>query len=310
MPKILDFPAALELAGVTVRYLDGWEKPARPGYYYREIGGDPAGHMHHHTATISYNPNRDKANGYAGLGREGSTRLYQENYGDNNMFPVYTIANIYPAPISSGAGDEAVLEKVRAGIEVDGRSGKDTPDWYGNTHYWNTEWVLDGIGTHIDRRVWDMMIVVCQVQNDVMDWTRANHIGHGHHTRRKIDLRGGQFTDFDDTINHLRDAIDGGAPPIITPPPEEENMYIEVKYGDGFRASPEMKPAVAGWQGTTKLLGNPDGNSGSASGVDGVFGNGTKAATRKTQALIGVTVTGIADKDTRLKAERYLIDNR
>jgi len=226
--KILDFPQALELAGVTVRYLDGWEEPARRGYVYREADGDPAGHMHHHTASSSYNPNRDKASGYAGLGREGSTRLYQENYGDDNMFPVYTIANIYPAPISSGAGDKAVLEKVRAGIEVDGRSGRDTPKWYGNTHYWNTEWILDGIGTHIDRRVWDMMIVVCQVQNDVMGWTRVNHIGHGHHTRRKIDLYGGQFTDFDDTINHLRDAIDGAAPPIIPPiiPPPEDEMKL------------------------------------------------------------------------------------
>ncbi len=34
------------------------------------------------------------------------------------------------------------------------------------------------------------------------------HIAHGHHTGRKVDLYGGQYTDFDDTINHLRDDME------------------------------------------------------------------------------------------------------
>jgi len=307
MPKVLDFPAALELAGVTVRYLDGWEEPARPGYYYRETSGDPAGHMHHHTASSSYNPNRDKANGYAGLGRDGSTRLYQENYGDENMFPVYTIANIYPAPISSGAGDKGVLEKIHAGFEVDGRSGRDTPGWYGNTHYWNTEWVLDGIGTPIDRRVWSMMVDVCQVQNDVMDWSRINHIGHGHHTRRKIDLYGGQFTDFDDTINHLRDDMSGAMPPVIPPiipPPEEKYMYVEVQYSDGFNSNPDKRAAVKAFQAALNEKGFVDDNTqDNKCALDGKYGNGTKRACEAFQASVGLPVTGKGDKATRAAAE-------
>jgi hypothetical protein len=207
MTTMLDFPEALEAAGVNVRVLDTWELIDPAGYVWREHDGDPAGHMHHHTASASYKPNTTKANGYAGMSKHDSERLYQEDYGDS--VPVYTIANAYPAPVSSGAGDVSVLHRVRKGIEVVGRQGSDTPGWYGNTHYWNTEWVLDGIGSPIEQAVWDMMLVVCQVQNELMNWTNYHHIAHGHHTRRKVDLWGGQFSDtnrdgFTKTVEALR----------------------------------------------------------------------------------------------------------
>ena len=210
--SMTDLPAALEAAGVNVRVLDGWDTPAQSGYYWREDNDNPAGAMWHHTATTSYTPNRDKANGYAGLSMNGSDRLYQEDYGDGDFQPVYTIANAYPAPISSGAGDYSVLERVRAGLEVVGRQGPDTPNWYGNTHYWNTEVVLNGIGSPIDQKVWDMMLTVSDVLNDLMGWTPYHHISHGHHTRRKIDLWGGQFSNtnkdgFDKTIIALREQM-------------------------------------------------------------------------------------------------------
>jgi len=155
-------------------------------------------------ATTGVKTNRDKANGYAGLSMNGSDRLYQEDYGDGDFQPVYTIANAYPAPISSGAGDISVLERVRAGVAVVGRQGPDTPGWYGNTHYWNTEYVLDGTGSPVNQKVWDMMLTVCRVQNELMGWTPNMHIGHAHHTRRKIDLWAGQYADFDETIIQLR----------------------------------------------------------------------------------------------------------
>jgi hypothetical protein len=68
--------------------------------------------------------------------------------------------------------------------------------------------VLNGIGAYIDVRVWDMMAKVCQVQNDLMGWTRANHIGHYHHTRRKIDLYDGRDKDANETVLKLRDAME------------------------------------------------------------------------------------------------------
>jgi len=165
--------------------------------------------MHHHVASTKYTPNRDKANGYPGLSYHGSDRLYQERYQGDGYEAVYTVANAYPAPISSGAGDRTVLDKIRTGQEVLGRQGPDTPGWYGNTHYWNNEWVLDGTGSWVDDAVWDMMVVVCQVQNDLMGWTELNHICHAHHTRRKIDLWNGKYSDtnrdgFDKTIIALR----------------------------------------------------------------------------------------------------------
>lgn len=208
MTRMLELPDLLWRAGINVRLLDGWDTPAKSGYYWREDSGDPAGHMHHHTASAAYTPNRDKANGYAGLSLDGSERLYQEDYGDGLYEPVYTIANAYPAPVSSGAGDYGVLEKVRAGIEVVGRQGVDTPNWYGNTHYWNTEYVLNGTGAPLDQRVWDMMVKVCVIQNQLMGWDRARHIGHGHHTRRKIDLWDGDFADFNETMIGLRNDME------------------------------------------------------------------------------------------------------
>lgn len=201
--------AALEAAGVTVRYLQGWDTPRLDRYVWREPSGEPAGHMHHHTASGHYDPNRDKANGYAGLSYQGSSVLYQERYNEGDYVPVYAIANAYPAPISSGGGDITVLERVRAGIEVTGRQGPDTDGWYGNTHYWNTEWVCKGDGSPVDPAVWEMMLIVTEVQNDLMGWTPNMHIAHAHHTRRKIDLWNGTYTNFNETIEELRTQMGG-----------------------------------------------------------------------------------------------------
>lgn len=220
MSILLNWPEALEAAGVPVRVLPNWDEVHVIGgtpYDWRESDGEAAGMMHHHTASVVYTPNDEKASGYAGLGIEGSNRLYQEDYGDNEMFPVFTIANAFPAPISSGYGVRAVLEQfVKENIPFTGRPGSDD-NWAGNTHYINIEWVLDGTGSPIDQRVWDMMVTVCQVTNELMSrpghlWTPARHVAHGHHTRRKIDLWGGQFSHtnvdgFDKTLMALREAM-------------------------------------------------------------------------------------------------------
>lgn len=217
MTRMLELPDALREAGVIVRTLPGWDEPYRDGYEWRDESGEPVGHMHHHTATTSYVPNREKANGYAGLSFEAGDRLFQEDYGEGEWVPVYVIANAYPAPVSSGRGDRKVIEQVKRGELVTGRPGPDTWDpgtgyFYGNTYWWNTEYILDGIGMGIDEAVWDMMITVCEVQNDLMGWDDANHIAHGHWTGRKIDLWNGDFTDFDKTIIALRSLTKEGRP--------------------------------------------------------------------------------------------------
>ena len=221
MTKMLQLPAALEAAGLNVRVLEGWDHPDDGDYYYREepnadtAESDPAGVMHHHTAGGHYTPNREKANGFAGLSYQGSETLYQERYNEGRYDPVITIANAYPAPISSGAGDYSVLERVRGGIEVVGRQGPDTPDWYGNTHYCNFEWVCKGDGSPVDPATFEMMLVVCDVMNDMYQWNPNHHIGHGHHTGRKIDLWDGTYggtahTGFDLTIEALREQMGTG----------------------------------------------------------------------------------------------------
>ena len=124
MTLMLQLPAALEAAGLNVRTLDGWDEPHvndDEPYLWRETNKDAAGVMHHHTAGGHYTPNRDKANGFAGLAYQGSETLYQERYNEGRYDPVITIANAYPAPISAGAGSYPVLERVRQGLEVIGR---------------------------------------------------------------------------------------------------------------------------------------------------------------------------------------------
>ncbi len=309
MTKLLDLPAALEAAGVNVRVLPGWNTFARPGYDWRENDGEPAGEMAHHTASTAYTPNRDKANGYAGLSYNNSQRLYQERYEGDGYEAVYTVANAYPAPISSGAGNIGVLEKVRRGVEVVGRPGPDTTNWYGNTHYHNTEWVLNGTGAPIDQEVWDMMVLVSQVLNDLMGWTRANHIAHGHHTRRKIDLWGGQFSStnrdgYDLTLLALRDAMDGAVviPPPIDPPPDgDEYMFPTLREGDGFinGPNPQYRAAVKAEQIMLAYHEFKDEKStdGTCS-ADGARGPGTVTASKAFQSAKGLTSDGVCGPKT------------
>lgn len=307
MTKLLQLPDLLRDAGVFVRTLKGWDSPARSKYYYREGRGgpdaDPAGHMHHHTASGGYTPNRDKANGYAGLSYEGSERLYQERYNEGNYFPVYTIANAYPAPISSGAGDINVLDAVRDGDEIRGRQGPDTPDWYGNTHYWNTEYVLDGTGSPLDPAVFDMMVVVAQVQNELMGWTEMMHIGHGHHTRRKIDLWDATWsntnkTGFDLTIEALRESMGGDTPPIQPPipPPTGDYMFPTLREGDGYLdgPNPEYRAAVKAEQIMLAHHGFADSKTqDGACAADGARGSGTTQASKDFQSAKGLVSDGI-----------------
>ncbi len=308
--KLLDFPAALAEAGVNVRVLPGWDTYARSNYDWREKDKNPAGHMHHHTASTGYTPNRDKANGYAGLSYHDSQRLYQERYEGDGYEPVYTIANAYPAPISSGAGNFAVLERVRAGLEVVGRPSSDTPNWYGNTHYWNTEYVLNGTGAPLDQGVWDMMVLVCQVQNDLMGWTKNNHICHGHHTGRKIDLWDATWSDtnrngYDETIKALRRAIDNAViiPPPIDPPPDngDEYMFPTLREGDGFvnGSNPQYRAAVKAEQIMLAYHDFKDEQStdGTCS-ADGARGPGTTQASKDFQRAKGLVPDGVCGPDT------------
>ena len=226
--RTLLLPEALAEAGVTVKVLPDWERAHSNGSYrWRESPEDPAGAMWHHTATSSYTPNRDKANGYLGMGDPSfdNPRLYQSWAG--GRVPIYTLANAHPAPISSGYGVRGVLEEyVKQNIpHLDAQhKADDDPKWAGNTHYWNTECILDGVGTAMPDEMWDTMVTVADVLNDVMpNWTPARHIGHAMHTSRKIDLRDGRYPDMAATIAALRNDMGDT---------EEEDMVTHFKIGD------------------------------------------------------------------------------
>jgi len=78
--------------------------------------------------------------------------------------------------------------------------------------------------------VWEMMVAVCDVQNDLYGWTPNMHIGHGHHTRRKVDLWAGQYLDFDDTIINLREQMGEGDMATIYQIGSEYPAYEEISW--------------------------------------------------------------------------------
>lgn len=229
--RTLLLPDALRDAGVNVKVMDNWEVPHSGGTYkWRESPEDPAGAMWHHTATSAYTPNRDKANGYLGMGdvNLSNPRLYQ--YDGSGRVPIYTLANAVPAPISSGYGVRGVLEDyVKQNIphlDKQYKADDTNPQWAGNTHYWNTECVLDGVGTAMPDEMWATMVIVANVLNDVFpDWTPARHIGHGMHTRRKPDLRDGRYPDMATTIDAFRNDMGHG---------EEEDMVTHFKLNEEY----------------------------------------------------------------------------
>jgi len=227
MSMIRELPLLLRQAGVNVREMDDWQE--LNGHPWENT--EPEAHMHHHTASAAYTPNRDKANGWAGLSINGSERLYQEDY-DGTGEAVYVFANLYPAPISAGKGDSEVLDAIIAGQLVSGRPGPDTPGWYGNNFYWSTEYVLDGVGAELDIKVWNMMVTVCRVQNELMGWSEVNHIMHATSTNRKVDLWDGTFEDFDDTLTNLRFAMT-----------QEAGMNLE-RYATRWRKPEDFDAAV------------------------------------------------------------------
>jgi len=227
MTLMVDLPNALADAGCLVRTLDGWETPQVAGYKWREPDDEPAGVMWHHTASSAYTPNRDKANLWVGLSYWDTDRLYQSGGG----FPVVVMANAYPAPISSGYGVRQVLEDyVKADIPFEGRQTQPDDPWAGNTHYVNIEVVLDGTGTQMDEAVWDTLATVGATINDLYGWSPARHIGHAHHTRRKIDLRDGRFPDANQTMIALRDAIEEAGMSQLYQIGIEDPLYEEISW--------------------------------------------------------------------------------
>jgi hypothetical protein len=201
--KTLELPALLTAESINVETMDNWDLPHRRNdkpYVWRT--GDPEASMWHHTATPSYTPNRAKANMYAGLIHAGGQRLYQSGGG----VPTIVIANAYPGPITSGYGKRGVLQVARADIRNDSLAvgPDDDPRWAGNKSYWNTEIVLDGVGTWIDDEVWDMLIVAARVLHELMGWSEWRAIGHAQHTRRKPDPNDGEYPSAKETMMAFR----------------------------------------------------------------------------------------------------------
>lgn len=198
--------------------LDGW-KTNQQGYYWTDeddrhdgYDGIANAHLNHHTASSAYTPyvknekGQTKCNVWGGLLR--GSRLYQTGGG----VPTLAIASAGPANYSAGSGVEALLQNfIVPRLRYIGKQTRsdDNPKWYGNRAYWNTEWVLDGTGGRLANDVWDLLIAYNEALSRLHDYPAWFNYGHGHHTRRKIDLRDGRFPNMADTIYAIQELVKG-----------------------------------------------------------------------------------------------------
>jgi hypothetical protein len=262
------FPGLLEDAGLHVEVMDFWDKPhLRRGKPYLWRTGNPEASMWHHTASGSYTPNRLKANMYAGLTLPGDPdfRLHQSGGGE----PTIVFANAHPGPITSGYGQKSVLELAQSDIQNDARATGPDDDWAGNKSYWNTEIVLDGVGSWIDTEVWDMLIVAGAVIHDHMGWSEYRAIGHIQHTRRKPDPWDGQDPNAIETMIRFRGDLAAAMQEDGMATLEQFVEYIRdtdiVKMGDdGIITATEVTYFTTGdpWPGgIDKVVDHPDWNN-------------------------------------------------
>ena len=307
MPRhtsLLWLPDALRAESVEVVELAGWQQN-QPGYFWtdetfhhQQYTGDPVGWMWHHTASSHYVPyvknskGQTKANLWMGLWRDGA--MYSEGSG----VPTVVFASGGPANFTAGAGRrELLVEHVARDLRFHGPQREvDTPKYFGNRHYGSTETVHPGDGSTVDEGVWEMQLIVALLMCDHYGWSEWRHIGHLDHTRRKIDQRFAQGAPY--TIGLMQDAIpmiEGGTGPSPPSPPQSTEADMRtVKFGDGMEETPD--PVVRAAQIMLVHHGYRDlFTIDEEFGADGVFREGTKAATERFQAEAGLPVTGEVD---------------
>lgn len=274
------------------------------GYYWTDetshhhaYRGDPVGWVWHHTASTHYTPyvknakGQTKANLWMGLWRDGA--LYATGSGT----PTVVFASGGPANYSSGAGRREVLTDY---VARDGRfpgpqRSDDTDGFFGNRHYGTTETVHPGDGSSLDEGVWELQLVVAELMSRHYNWSAWRHIGHLDHTHRKIDPRFAQGAPY--TIGLMQETLAARLATEIeldsTKPTTEAPMRT-VRFGDGREEAPD--PVVRAAQIMLLHHGFRDVYTlDEVFGADGVFREGTRAATEQFQAAVGIPVTGEVD---------------
>ena len=302
--SLLWLPDALRAEAVNVVELDGWERN-EPGYFWTDetfhhqtYSGDPVGWLWHHTASSRYVPyvknshGQTKANLWMGLWRADT--LFSSGGG----IPTVVFASGGPANFTAGAGRKEVLvEHVAKDLRFHGpQREKDTPDYFGNRHCGSTETVHPGDGSKLDDGVWKMQLIVASLMCDHYGWSQWHHIGHLDHTSRKVDPRFEQGAPY--TIRLMQDSIqtnlrDTEPLPPSPPQPTEADMRT-VRFGDGSDEQPD--PVVRAAQIMLIHHGYRDlFTVDKEFGADGVFREGTKAATERFQANAGLPASGEVD---------------
>ena len=191
---LADLPTILAEAGVNVIVADGYLGGQCKGTdHYRWTDPDtgtashdlpPHGYMIHHTAGSSATPPpalTSKAGAWAGMYRNG--KLYPTGDG----VPTIYLASAGPARVSSGYGYrpaawDYTFEGRRAPAHAEGPDGTTAL----NRYVFNIEIVHPGDGGALDKGVWDAVVTLGQVLEDMFGMVESS-LGHTSWSQRKID---------------------------------------------------------------------------------------------------------------------------
>lgn len=220
---LLDLPTILESYGFAVDVGEDWDQgQCFDQYHYRwtdphtGVGSHaekPHAYMVHHTGGSAATPpdhQISKANGWLGLKR--GDRLYQSGEG----VPTLYLATAGPSRYSSGYGYmpsawDYTFKQLRAPAHAEGPDGPIAL----NRYAFNLEVVHEGDGSAIDPDVWEYVVVLGMVLEDMFD-LKEMCLGHTSWTQRKVDPRWsvGLPHDGRDAIMDIQDAIAKGETPV------------------------------------------------------------------------------------------------
>jgi hypothetical protein len=244
--SLLPVPDMLEGMGYKVFVTDLWQEgqcrwdgKAWNHYLWTTPDGQaghhlgPSAYMVHHTAgttVIAPDPNRSKAQAWAGLWDPNDGRLYHVQNAAKTRKPAVIFSSAGPARVSSGYGDYPMAwEYAFKEIRTPQRAKGPDDDTALNRYAFNIEVCHPGDGGYLDTGVWNLVVDLGVILHAFYGWSERT-LGHKSWTLRKIDPRWkvkGVHEDPDDAVIEVQKAIasrlkDFNPPKPPVDPPEEE----------------------------------------------------------------------------------------
>ena len=237
--RLLWLAEAFRDAGLVVVEEPGWQDRGKDWT-------DLVGMLQHHTACCMPYPVHKLYPTRAGQWRIRANFSVQPGPGNPNVTPakIHVIA-AGACNYSSGVGSRKVLQETRqniAPIEDAARRRLPNTTASGNRHFINNETAHRSDGSPIPVPMLETIDIAWYIIAKELGLHPNRLISHAEWTRRKIDprwngMRSHQIMNL--MRARLKANLAGGAPPTIPIPPlEVTDMYLPLKYGDGYTDPP------------------------------------------------------------------------